>query len=242
MSAFTIDDARCIAQKAVRHKYERDAKKERDTHEPSSDRPSALTGKEEELLVALRQAEEVHGQALVKLKEAWAHIEQRKLMIVERDGAHATFLKDAKTLLDTWRGMDQTARRSLAWHCHSVGPIAPGVAWALGEDYDLDKIVANRDWALANLVAAARSATEDITFEDEKGRPRSIAALREFARVLSEFWSRTTNKRFSVSFNRQAGVPLSAAANLLWEAAYRLNRGYTLSNCESVMNDLRKGK
>ncbi len=241
MSAFTIDDARWIAQKAVRHRYERDAKNERDIHEPSSDRPSALTGKEEELLVALRQAEEVHGQALVKLEEAWAHIEQRKLMIVERDGAHATFLKDAKTLLNTWRSMDQTARRSLAWHCHTVGPIARGVAWALGEHYDLDKIVANRDWALANLVAAATAATEDITFEGEEGRPSTNDALREFARVLSEFWSRTTNQRFSVNFNRQARVPLSAAANMLCEAAHRLNRGYTLSNCESVMNDLRKG-
>ncbi len=84
MSAFTINDARWIAQKAVRHKYERDAKKERDIHEPSSDRPSALAGKEEELLVALRQAEEAHGQALVKLEEAWAHIEQRQLMILRR--------------------------------------------------------------------------------------------------------------------------------------------------------------
>ncbi|MCH8087278.1 MAG: hypothetical protein IIC81_05410, partial [Chloroflexi bacterium] len=110
------------------------------------------------------------------------------------------------------------------------------------DNYDLDKIVANRDWALANLVAAATAATEDITFEDEKGRPSTNDALREFARVLSEFWSRTTNRRFSVSFNRQARVPLSAAANMLCEAAHRLNRGYTLSNCESVVNDPRKGK
>ncbi len=161
---------------------------------------------------------------------------------MDRDDAHATFLNDAETLLNTWRGMDQTARQGLAWHCYNVGPIAPGVAWALGEDYDLDKIVANRDWALANLVAAARAATEDITFEGEEGRPRTNAALREFTRVLSEFWSRTTNQSFSVNFNRQAGVPLSAAANLLWKAARRLNRGYTLSNCESVMIDLRKGK
>ena len=67
MSAFTINDARLIAQKAVRHRYERDAKNERDIHEPSSNKPSVLTGKEEELLVALRQAEEVHEQVWVKL-------------------------------------------------------------------------------------------------------------------------------------------------------------------------------